>query len=101
VPFSLPLPSDLPSSLFFCGPDLSILKIQYALDISFIGLEGAIGPVPQATLIYKENKIFKVRKVDAKIEKNVCKQEEGKLSATFGNNGSASIQVSIPSDTFY
>lgn len=38
VPFSMPLPGDLPPSLFYCGEMMSRFSIEYRLTAMLIGL---------------------------------------------------------------
>ena len=89
--YKIPLPDNLPSSFFFAGPELSVVKIAYTLDVSFIGLKSQNGPVPEATLLFKETKHFKLRKADTKIERGISRQETGKIASTFGSNGEATV----------
>ena len=41
VPFSLPLPDDLPPSFYYCGAMMSCMQITYRLTAMMIGLKGA------------------------------------------------------------
>ncbi len=47
LPFSIPLPDNLPSSFIYCGQQLSILTVSYNLETSFLGLSGQM-PSPTA-----------------------------------------------------
>ena len=40
MPFSIPLPDDLPVSLFYAGEMMSVLQIQYNLTAMLLGLVG-------------------------------------------------------------
>ena len=40
VPFSIPLPDDLPVSFFYAGEMMSVLQVQYNLTAMLLGLCG-------------------------------------------------------------
>jgi len=52
VPFKMQLPHELPSTFFYAGPGFSVFRVQYTLDVKFLGLKGGIGPNPQANLLF-------------------------------------------------
>ena len=41
VPFSIPLPDDLPVSFYYAGEMMSVLQIQYNVTAMLLGLVGA------------------------------------------------------------
>lgn len=52
VPFRIPLPADLPSSFFYAGDRMSLMKVEYFISYQFLGLEpDANGVTQQPRLI--------------------------------------------------
>lgn len=51
VPFSIPLPDDLPASFIYCGEMMSCISVEYKLTAMMIGLKGHPNGTPQTQLI--------------------------------------------------
>ena len=45
MPFRIPLPDNLPSSFVYAGELLSYMRVNYLLNIKFLGLTGQM-PMP-------------------------------------------------------
>jgi len=52
VPFKIQLPHDLPSSFIYAGPSFSVFRVQYTLDVKFLGLKSFQGSLPAANLLF-------------------------------------------------
>ena len=47
VPFSVPLPANLPSSMFYCGEMMSHFDVHYVLKAEFVGLRSSGHNLPE------------------------------------------------------
>ena len=84
VPFSIPLPADLPPSLYYCGEMMSCLSVQYLLMVKLVGLQAVTGATDEArTLVQTEHHIV-VRELDPPPQAPLSVQAEGKVTGAFG-----------------
>lgn len=65
VPFSLPLPDDLPPSLYYCGQMMSCLSIQYKLTAMMLGVRGGTNAgTPHTQLVIQQQQNLFLRELD-------------------------------------
>jgi len=64
VPFKIALPHDLPSTFMYAGGMMSVFRVQYTLDVKFLGLKGLVGQMPAANQLYQEQKCIEIRAMD-------------------------------------
>ena len=88
VPFSIPLPDDLPPSFYYCGAMMSCLQVKYRLTAMMIGLKGGAAvnysQTPQSQLVIQDSQLLFVRELDPIGMQPVAVRAEGQVSGTFG-----------------
>jgi len=50
--FSIPLPENLPSSLYYCGEFMSRLGVVYELNANIVGLKPSAAGLPEGTTLF-------------------------------------------------
>ena len=90
----LPLPDDLPPSLYYCGEMMSQFSVRYKLTAMLIGLKGNGSGVPNGQLVIQETKHLFMREFEAAPEAPITVMAEGKVSGAFGltNKGQTKVE---------
>ena len=72
VPFSIPLPDNLPVSLFYAGEMMSVLQIQYNLTAMLLGLVGDAAQTRQ--LVIQDQHVMHLREIDPPMQAPITVQ---------------------------
>ena len=103
IPFSIPLPENLPSSMLYCGDLMSVFQTQYNVVASMIGLKKVAGlSLPEGQLLYEAKAIPVIRAVDPPVKHTICQTTENKVTNALGMNaGSASARAQLALDVVH
>ena len=83
MPFCIPLPDNLPPSLYYAGEMMSVFQVRYELSALLMGLIGSGGPghEPTRQLVIQDQQILYLRAVNPPPQPPITVQQEGKVTA--------------------
>ena len=94
VPFSIPLPDDLPPSFYYCGQMMSTMSIQYRLTGMMLGLKGSSqSATPQTQLVIQQQENLFIRELDPPGIQPISVKAEGKVTGMMGFIGKGQTKV--------
>ena len=66
IPFSIPLPADLPPTFFYCGEMMSCLSVSYKLTAMMFGLKSSNtqSATPEGTLVIQDEQYLNLRELE-------------------------------------
>jgi len=101
--FTIPLPENLPSSLYYNGDLMSQIAVVYELKANLVGLKRATQhSLPEGEVVYGVTEVVKIRARDPPTKQGITQQATGETKGALGgSNGPCTVSGNLPSDVCY